>query len=760
MMDRAENKRRSLLKRRKRAIIIAVIAVALLAIALAFVLDYVNSITVTDVDGTDYFIRKKDGVYGLYDADDVLLSVDEVYGFYVTAAGSLIKLDPETGEYELFAVVDTEGNETYRVQSRLQMFPHIKKADILSIDVYNSFGSFSFCRMNEKGVLDASADFVLKQSPSTQFNQDLFASLYVSAGYSLTLRKIQDPIVDANGEFSEYGLVSETRINEDGEEYLYEPAYYVLTATDGSKHKVIIGDRVIPYDFTASDGMPVTMGGYYAQYVDLSGATEVKRQSVYVLDEESMSMLVPIENYVTPILSYAMTSTDFNQVEDFTVSHRKEGVKPGDDDLYDPTVSFSYIDMSLREDTMQESFPFVFHTEDMKGYTPSTTTLMQCLQKIYDPAYVKVWKFQPEDEDLVEYGLYGKTTNEEGKDEYHMFAPHTLSYKYVVRNKDNNDIEQKIEHLILLSEKNENGNYYAYTIWQVVSVDADGKETKNTPTTYDMIIEIEGDTLSFMEWDKLSWINKQFIDEDIAFVQDIKIETPDYDVFFDLDNSQSDMTEDKKTTNLAVHGEDSTGATMDTFGRLVVTDKSGYTWYIGSTDLLVYRGSTQMDISKEHGYYGKNQMGHSARCMTEYIECADYKIEVTPDVVRIIYNSGKEESLVRYSTSIFRKFYETLLFTSVVDSYELSEEDREALLNDPDAWLMTITINVDDTMLAGKDGTKRTDVYRFYRLSSRKAYITINGEGGFYVMTSRLEKIVSDAKKCIALQKIDPQTKS
>ena len=38
--------------------------------------------------------------------------------------------------------------------------------------------------------------------------------------------------------------------------------------------------------------------------------------------------------------------------------------------------------------------------------------------------------------------------------------------------------------------------------------------------------------------------------------------------------------------------------------------------------------------------------------------------------------------------------------------------------------------------------------------------ITINGEGGFYVMTSRLEKIVSDAKKCIALQKIDPQTKS
>ena len=294
MINQAEKQKRSLLKRRKRAIIVAVIAVVLLAIALAFVLDYVNSITVTDVDGTDYFIRKKNGVYGLYDADDVLLAVDDVYGFYVTASGSLIKLDAETGEYEIFSVVDTEGNETYRVQSRLQMFPHIKKANILSIDVYNSYGSFTFCRMNSKGALDASADFVLKQAPATQFDQELFASLYVSAGYSLTLQKIKDPIVDENGEFSEYGLVSEIRTNADGEKYLYEPAYYVLTATDGSKHKVILGDAVIPYQFTASDGIPVTQGGYYAQYVDISGDTEVKRQAVYVLDEESVTMMVPV----------------------------------------------------------------------------------------------------------------------------------------------------------------------------------------------------------------------------------------------------------------------------------------------------------------------------------------------------------------------------------------------------------------------------------------------------------------------------------
>ena len=759
MIDKAENKKRSLLKRRKRAIIFAVIAVALLAIALAFVLDYVNSITVTDVDGTDYFIRKKDGVYGLYDKNDVLLDVDDVYGFYVTASGSLIKLDPETGEYELFAVVDTEGNEEYVVQSRLQMFPHIKKANILSIDVYNSYGSFTFCRMNSNGVLDASSDFVLKQSPSTQFDQELFASLYVSAGYSLTLRKIQDPIVDENGEFSEYGLVSETRINADGEEYLYEPAYYVLTATDGTKHKVIIGDAVIPYDFVASDGIPVTMGGYYAQYVDISGDVEVKRKSVYVLDEESMTMLVPIENFITPMLSYPMTSNDFYQVENFTISQRKEDALVGDTDLYDPTVSFSYIDMSMREDTMQESYPFVFHL-GMSGYTASTTTLMQCLQHMYDPAFLKVCEFQPTSDDLVEYGLYGKTIDAEGKDQFHIFAPQTISYKYVKRNQDNNEIEEKIHHLILLSEKNENGNYYVYTILNTVSTDANGQEQYKYNTSYDMIVEISGETFEFLGWDNLSWVNKQFIDDDICFVQDITIETPDYQISFDLDNSQSDMTEDMRTAHLAVSAQDSKGATLDTFGRLVVTDKSGYTWYISATDLLVYQGSTQMDISKEVGYYALNKMGANVRCRTGYIECANYDIEVTPDLVRILYNSGKEEVLERYSTSVFRKFYQTLLFASLVDSYEMSDEDEAALLNDPNAWLMTITINVDDSSVAGDSATQKTDVYKFYRLSSRKAYITINGEGGFYVLTSRLEKIISDAQKFMALEMIDPQTKS
>ncbi len=757
----AEKKNRSLLKRRKQAVLIAAVAIVLLAVALVFVLDYVNSITVTDVDGSDYYIRKKGGVYGLYDGDDVLLKVDDVYGFYQTAAGSLIKVNAETGVYEIFAVVDTEGNETYEVQSRLQIFPFVDKKNIRSIEVVNSHGGFTFCRMDpETGKINNTSDFVLKQSPLTDFDQELFASLYVGAGYSLTLQKIKNPIVDENGEYSEYGLTSEMRINEDGEEYLYEPAYYVLTATDGTKHKVIIGDAVVPSQFTASDGLPVTMGGFYAQYVDMSGETEVKRQAVYVLDEEMVTVLIPVEEYITPLLTYPMSANDYYSVENFTISQLLAGATAGDADPYEPTVSFSYIDMAEREDTMLESFPYEFHL-GLSGYTASSTTLNECLQAIYEPNYVKVCKFQPSLDDLVDYGLYGKTVDAEGNDQYHIFSPYTIAFKYVMRNQETGALEGKVHQIVLLSEKNENGNYYAYTILNRVITDDDGSESYEFENTYQMILEVEGSTLAFLEWDRLSWISKQFMDDDLCFVQDITIESPEYNASFEMDNSQSDMTADMRTGSLSILGEDSLGNLLKTFGRLVVTDKSGYTWHITATGLEVYQGETKMDISKSVGYYANNKMGAQARCRTGYIECADYRVEVNADTVRVIYNSGKEETMVRYSTNLFREFYKTLLYTAIMDSYEMTPEEETALLNDPDAWLMTITIRVDDSASAGaENATSRTDVYKFYRISSRKAYITINGEGGFYVLTSRLEKILSDAQKFFALEEIDSMTKS
>ena len=58
------------------------------------------------------------------------------------------------------------------------------------------------------------------------------------------------------------------------------------------------------------------------------------------------------------------------------------------------------------------------------------------------------------------------------------------------------------------------------------------------------------------------------------------------------------------------------------------------------------------------------------------------------------------------------------------------------------------------------DTEGKTVVYKFYSLTSRKAYITVNGNGGFYVLPGRLEKFVSDAQRFFNNEIIDPTARS
>lgn len=166
-----------------------------------------------------------------------------------------------------------------------------------------------------------------------------------------------------------------------------------------------------------------------------------------------------------------------------------------------------------------------------------------------------------------------------------------------------------------------------------------------------------------------------------------------------------------------------------------------------------------MEIAPEVSYYEYNSLGTKVRCRTGYINCQNYRVEVNPDTVRVLYNSGKVETFIRYSTDHFRNFYRTLLFTSITDSYEMSKEQEAALLADPNALLMTLTITASDEKFS-ENGSTKTEVYRFYKISARKAYLTINGGGGFYVVTDRIEKIVADAQRFFALEPIDPFAKT
>ena len=749
-------KRSTLAKRRVIGIIVAAVLVAALAVTLALVLDYVNGEPVEDpADGTVYYVREKDDVYALYDTDrKTVMPTEEQYGYYVTHAGTLVDVDEETGEWEIKAVVDTEGNEELGFNQRVLMFPHLQKTDILQLDVHNSEGDFTFVRLNEKGKVDASGDFVIKGAELNAYDQEKFASLYVSAGYTLTTRKIKDPIKDENGEFSEYGLVPETRereikdekgnfvINEAGDGYVtetyeYEPAHYVLTDVRGNKHKVIIGDLM------------VTGGGYYVQYVNIDAdGNEEKRDAVYVLAADiGDTMLVAVEDFVTPQLTYPMTMNTYFDVENFTIENRDHSASGKD--YLSPTVGFSYIDLTLRENTINASQPYNFlEGFGLAGYTPDSNSIDACLQGIYSPAYVKVVKLSPSLEDFIEYGLAREVgTDENGDPMYKLLAEHRIVFSYDVLD-EGGKVAQTLRHTIHITEPTKTGSRYAFT--EIVPLDENGNPKNNEAYDYNSIIEVEGHSLQFLSWDEYDWINPSYVNLNIAFCEKITLETSDYSATFELDNSAWDGTDAINSTNLVVNATDSNGNTKKTFAEMKVTDKDGNLWVITASEIKCY-GPAGNELKIKTASYDYNVMGTQVRVVSGAIPAADgSKVYVTANEIEVVTGEGSQK-ILRYDTNLFRSFYQTLLYASISDSYVMSAEDEAALIGNEENLLLTMTV----TNTEGE-----TKVYKFYSLTSRKAYITVNGNGGFYVLTGRVEKFVSDAQRFFANELIDATAKN
>ncbi len=728
-----EKQKATLMKRRKIAIVVSVTLVAILIPVLVFSIILSRTTPFYDVDETKYVIKYKDGEYALYDMDGNKVKVDGQYGYYVTDLGTLVELDNETGTYEIIAVVEAEGMEEYGANYRIMMFPNVEKKNIRSLEVVNSEGSFTFHRFNvATNQVDDSCDFIIKGSPFTSYNQELFGTLYTNAGYTLTTLKLEDPIKDENGEFSEYGLVPETRVDEEGNEYAYEPAYYILTDTSGNKHKVLIGD------------MLVTGEGYYVQYVDMSGGIETKRDAVYVFDTRTGdTMLSPIEYFVTPTLVHPMAVNTYTDVENFYISHKNSEAENG----YEHIVGFSYIDMSLRENTINASIPYKFKLDSLKGYIPSADDITSALYYLYATEYEGVIKLGPSKEDFVKYGISKEVTDEDGNTNIEFAPEYIMSYEFDVRDSDNK-VTGTIKQVVMISDKNERGNHYAYTL----VYDKDGEKLLYS---YNMIVEVKGHCLEFLSWNYSKWINPNYMLLDIPFCEEITITSPNYSASFTLDNSESDQSKQSNTDKLVVIGSDSNGNDMRTFSSLTVVDANSNVWEITASEITAYNSSgTKLTI--ETAYYAYNKIGNQVRCIKGMIGCKDGStVEVTPDEVIVTATNGNKTTYIRYATPLFRDYYQNFIVSTIEHQYELTEEEENALINDPQNLLLTIII---------KTTTGETREYKFYSLNSlkvtRKAYLTVNGNGGFCVLTNRVDKLVADTQRFFAFEPIDPNAKN
>ena len=706
--------------------IIALAIVIVLLIVAFCVVDYiVNLIYFEDYDGTEYVIKQKNGIYVMCDkkGDTLELSVSadtskNIY-IYVTELGTEVEVDHETGVNSVYSVVDTVEGEEVGIANRIQMFKQIKQENIDKIEVHNEFGSFTF-------YVDKDGDFQIKGYEGTPFSQVMFSSLAVSCGYSLSTRKIPDPIKDENGLYTEYGLAPEKRVDENGNEYDYTPNWYRVTDINGNSHTVYVGDAV------------PSNTGYYVKLTD--------RDAVYVmnysLDGSYLGMYdgktydsiesvlhVPIEKFVTPLVSYPMELNNYFDVENFTIwEGEKFNSIPEDatdeeiDKLdLDPIVSFTFWDLDERTGTFYANTPYTLSYP--AGYVANDNSIDTCLQTFYTLSPLGVVKLGIDDESLKKYGLENP--------EYVIYF----------------SFQEKYEHLIFVSAETEQGTRYM------------------TSGIYDFIVEIDRSALTFLNYTKNDWVNDLYFSMNLSWATKVEVEYDGKLYTFDLDNSMSDSvtnptcSEDAKkkgtisSAQMAISAHDSEGNKMEAISELTVVDKKGFKWVIDHETVKAYNSAGER-VNITGGYYATNNRDEEVVVLKGVIDCPEYQVAVTANQIRITTHEGVLiKEYMRYGMSNFRKFFSALLYASKQGSVHdgtngLTEAEVDAILANRKDY--DVRIKVETSYKDPETNEYTYYEYKYYNYSERAAMITVNdGDGEFRVLRSFTKKIAEEAGKVI-----------
>ena len=763
--NREQRKKASLFRRRMIIICVSAVLFIAIAITLSMVYNFVNTVIYyTDAaDGTKYQIKKVNDKWAMYDADGNLLEVEDQFKYYVTKAGTLVEVK-EDGTYYTRAVPDVDESIGELTEyEKVLIFKHIAQKNIRSIEVHNDKDSYTFWRYNiDKKKVDNSSDFVFRGSPQLTIKKDALTALTSDAGYALATKRIDNPMKLKNGkiDFSEYGLVAETRtrtvLDDDGneieEEYEYTPAYYILTDTSGNQYKMLIGDRL------------VNGGGYYAQYVEIKDGKEIPREKVYILASSiSSTLLAEAKNFITAGIAYPTTQSDYYDVTNFEIK------KLGLSSEYEKIVGFSFIDIADRTDTVRGNKPYIFNDDRSKSYYPDFDKIDVCLLNFMQPDIIDIAELHPTKKTLSDekYGLMKPVLDENGDPVLDDKGNPTYVFasKYVVscerettikvKNTTSSGTETtknvKLKYLqtVYISAKNENGNYYSYTTITIL----DDSEADSAGIDLDMICEVSGSTYNFLNFTKNEWTYPAFMETGIKYATKLEMSKPGYSVAFGINNitekynvySNGKLAEETYNA-IAINASDSNGKKVSTFGMLNVTDVSGdYRWYVSRTDVKLFNKEGKELYSKTDMKMGTNAIGEKVRYLVNPFKTSDGRIvHVNLNDIKIIYPDGTSHTYVRHQTMIFQKLFQGINSLRLVGEY--TPEDESALISNPDNLYATFSLT---------NNEKQTITAKFYTITSRKLYVVVNGEGGYYVSTADVDRIFENVQNFYDCKDID-----
>lgn len=731
-------RRRSAMRLQKTAVAVLALLLVVLIIGYEVAEFYVNRIIYTDVDGTKYYVKTKKNAdkkleYVLCDDDGFTLEITPD-GYYSTAIGTLVSVDAETGSYKTIALVDTEENEEYdEKNSRFMIFKYIESDDIKSIEVANSNGTYTVKR--------ASGDVMTIVGLETKKKSDMFlAYLYVQCGYTLARRKISDPIKDANGNYTEYGLADEVRKDQNGEEYEYSPIKYTITDMSDNSFTVYIGDETA--DGTAYYVRLEGRDAVYTMAYTLAAETLESLQTAYssvleTADEIKNLLSEPVERFIDPSLTATMSSSDYINVSGF-VTYDWTGLDSSEwsgknastliKESVGRVVGFTYQDLEERLGTKSESTSY--KTDYPSSFTVNPNRASGALEYIYRMKYKRVADASPTSEDKKAYGLDRPA--------------YAISFTF-----------NKQAHKIYVSPLSADGTYYVYSDYS------------------DIIVEVARANMLFVEWDLNDWMDDNYYSVPIAWVKKITVEQAGEKITFVLDNSASDSytnptysesVGEEKTVSaekMVMTAYDSHGKRMDGITSYVLTDVNGNTWTVNESKIRVSYAS---DSSSQYTGFSKvnNALGDEVTVYSGTVYGKNGEsLTVDANSITVTDEKGETNVYLRYGVDNFKNFYIGLLYGTVEgnakkDSPAISDEKLEQIASDPesDVFAKITVTSTDDT-----DASRRREVetvYRFYSYSERRALITIDGKNtNSYVLKSYVSKLVGDAQKAVAGEKIE-----
>ena len=489
-------RRRSSLKRQRLAVLITLGVVVVLAVTFGLVwrfttkllVEYPNGDNVVDADGTKYYSILRDGVWVMENQHgDACATTSE--GLYKTKDGTIVQIDSETGKATVIAAVLLNGTETVRydyVNSEYDvlLYPMLERADIQSIEVKNSKDHFTFIR-TEDGT------FVLKDQPKTPYSSTMFATLVVVTGYTNTIMRLDlsESNPDAEGfrrnGYAEYGLPEDPDAAEN---------YFVITALDGTVHKVLIGDLIL--DDT----------GYYARYAG--------RDEVYILKQMeeseynatlSATLLGSLEDYVTPTVTTTIGSSDYFDVIDFTIWAADGTTTVTDLSTFKQMIKFSYEPIERRKGTFYANIPYMGKGR-LDGYAIDDYQADICLQNLMDMVPNRTVK------------LYRSADTESNLELFVQEYGVAYAIEFI--------------HVPADSRKGAEGDYEPIRDKQMMNqiwVSPPTRHEDGSVTYYmfnelfNMVVETDREFLEFLGWSDDDWISDKIFSGSIAYLEKVDI---------------------------------------------------------------------------------------------------------------------------------------------------------------------------------------------------------------------------------------------